>query len=193
MIRVGVPNEKEQIGIGNMDVLKIGERIAQRRNQLGLTMGDIANDIGVNKSTIQRYEKGTISKLKLPVIESIARRLNVTLDWLCCKSDEMISQTKAPLTLPNIEVNTETVLLRQKDVSPMIRYSKQAQKFLAKQEAAVRRRIEAAIQALPAGDVKKLRGQPYYRLRVGDFRILFDRDGSVLLVVKIDNRGQVYK
>lgn len=90
MIRVGVPNEKEQIGIGNMDVLKIGERIAQRRNQLGLTMGDIANDIGVNKSTIQRYEKGTISKLKLPVIESIARRLNVTLDWLCCKSDEMI-------------------------------------------------------------------------------------------------------
>jgi mRNA interferase RelE/StbE len=193
MIRVGVPNEKEQIGIGNMDVLKIGERIAQRRNQLGLTMGDIANDIGVNKSTIQRYEKGTISKLKLPVIESIARRLNVTLDWLCCKSDEMISQTKAPLTLPNIEVNTETVLLRRKDVSPMIRYSKQAQKFLAKQEAAVRRRIEAAIQALPAGDVKKLRGQPYYRLRVGDFRILFDRDGSVLLVVKIDNRGQVYK
>ena len=156
-------------------------------------MGDIANDIGVNKSTIQRYEKGTISKLKLPVIESIARRLNVTLDWLCCKSDEMISQTKAPLTLPNIEVNTETVLLRRKDVSPMIRYSKQAQKFLAKQEAAVRRRIEAAIQALPAGDVKKLRGQPYYRLRVGDFRILFDRDGSVLLVVKIDNRGQVYK
>ena len=75
----------------------------------------------------------------------------------------------------------------------MIRYSKQAQKFLAKQEAAVRRRIEAAIQALPAGGVKKLRGQPYYRLRVGDFRILFDRDGSVLLVVKIDNRGQVYK
>lgn len=48
MIRVGVPNEKERIGIENMDVLKIGERIAQRRNQLGLTMGDIANDIGVN-------------------------------------------------------------------------------------------------------------------------------------------------
>ena len=75
----------------------------------------------------------------------------------------------------------------------VIKYSKQAQKFLMKQEQSVRRRIEIAIQALPTGDVKKLRGQPYYRLRVGDFRILFDRDGSVILVVKIDNRGQVYK
>lgn len=75
----------------------------------------------------------------------------------------------------------------------MIKYSKQAQKFLMRQEQSIRRRIEIAIQALPAGDVKKLKGQPYYRLRVGDFRILFDRDGSVILIVKIDNRGQVYK
>lgn len=42
----------------------------------------------------------------------------------------------------------------------MIRYSKQAQKFLAKQEKTVRWRIETAIQALPAGDVKKMEGQP---------------------------------
>ena len=75
----------------------------------------------------------------------------------------------------------------------VIRYSKQAAKFLAKQEISVRRRIINAIETLPAGDVKKLRGQPYYRLRVGDFRILFDRDGNVIAVVKIDNRGQIYK
>ena len=42
----------------------------------------------------------------------------------------------------------------------MIRYSKQAQKFLAKQEKTVRWRIETAIQALPARDVKKMKGQP---------------------------------
>lgn len=75
----------------------------------------------------------------------------------------------------------------------MIKYSKQAKKFLEKQERTVRSRIETAIQFLPAGDVKKLRGQPYYRLRVGDFRVLFSRDNEVLLIVKIDNRGQVYK
>ncbi len=75
----------------------------------------------------------------------------------------------------------------------MIRYSKQARKFLSRQDAVTRKRIEGAILALPAGDVKKLRGQPYYRLRVGDIRVLFDRDGAVILVVKIDSRGQVYK
>lgn len=64
---------------------------------------------------------------------------------------------------------------------------------MEKQELSVRRRIETAIQLLPVGDVKKLKGQPYYRLRVGDFRVLFDRNGEVLLIVKIDNRGQVYK
>lgn len=75
----------------------------------------------------------------------------------------------------------------------MVKYSKQVRKFLEKQEQRVRQRIETAIQALPAGDVKKLQGRPYYRLRVGDFRVIFDREGAVILVVKIDNRGQVYK
>ena len=74
-----------------------------------------------------------------------------------------------------------------------IRYSKQAEKFLDRQPERVQRRIRAAIAALPSGDVKKLKGQPYYRLRVGDFRALFDRDGNIVMIVKIDNRGQVYK
>lgn len=74
-----------------------------------------------------------------------------------------------------------------------IHYSKQAVKFLSKQPAATKSRIINAISLLPAGDVKKLTGQPYYRLRVGDYRILFTKDGTIVEVVKIDNRGQVYK
>ena len=74
-----------------------------------------------------------------------------------------------------------------------IHYSRQATKFLKRQEQKVRERIETAIMSLPDGDVKKMRNQPYYRLRVGDFRIVFDREGTVLMIVKIDNRGDVYK
>lgn len=74
-----------------------------------------------------------------------------------------------------------------------IHYSKQSVKFLARQNPSVRARISAAITLLPAGDVKKLTGQPYYRLRVGDYRVLFTRDGNIIEVVKIDSRGQVYK
>ena len=74
-----------------------------------------------------------------------------------------------------------------------IRYSKQAIKFLSKQEQSVRRRIKEAIENLPDGYVVKMRGQPYYRLRVGNFRVLFTRDGHIIEVSKIDNRGQVYR
>ena len=72
-------------------------------------------------------------------------------------------------------------------------YSKQALKFLGRQEKRVRDRIKAVLEKLPEGDVKKLAGRAYYRLRVGDFRILFDKDGNVILVIKIDSRGQIYK
>lgn len=74
-----------------------------------------------------------------------------------------------------------------------INYSKQAIKFLCKQNKPTRVRIVEAINKLPQGDVKKLQGQEAYRLRVGNYRIIFDRNGDVLYIEKIDNRGQVYK
>lgn len=74
-----------------------------------------------------------------------------------------------------------------------INYSKQAIKFLKKQDKPTKQRIVNAINTLPEGDVKRLQGQSGYRLRVGDFRIIFDRTGNILFIEKIDNRGQVYK
>ena len=75
-----------------------------------------------------------------------------------------------------------------------IEYSKQVIKFLNKYDTATRLRITKAIENLPLGDVKKLSGLPYYRLRVGDYRIIFLNNSNVMIeVVKIDSRGDVYK
>lgn len=76
-----------------------------------------------------------------------------------------------------------------------IQYSKQAIKFLKKQDINTQKRIIKAIHLLPEiGDVKKLKGRSGYRLRVGDFRVLFDlHTFEVLYIEKIDNRGQAYK
>lgn len=74
-----------------------------------------------------------------------------------------------------------------------IKYSKQALKFLNKLDKVSKSRIIKAIVKLPLGDVKKLKGYSYYRLKVGDFRVIFDKDFNVISVLKIDNRGQVYK
>ena len=44
-------------------------------------------------------------------------------------------------------------------------------------------------------DVAKLRGRPGYRLRVGDYRIIFERDNKarIIDVLRIASRGQAYR
>ena len=75
-----------------------------------------------------------------------------------------------------------------------INYSKQAIKFLKRQDKQTKRRIIDAINNLPDGDVKKYQGTvSKYRLRVGDFRVIFDKQGNILYIIKIGSRGDVYK
>ena len=73
-------------------------------------------------------------------------------------------------------------------------YSKKALKFLKKQDKPTQKRIVTAISKLPLeGDIKKLQGVEGYRLRVGNFRVLFDVDGVIIDIIDIGNRGQIYK
>lgn len=73
-----------------MDINKlIGERIRQRREQLGLTQEFIGDSLSLNKSTIQRYEAGIVKKIKLPILHALAKELNVDPNWLALKTDEM--------------------------------------------------------------------------------------------------------
>ena len=74
-----------------------------------------------------------------------------------------------------------------------IKYSKQAEKFLNAQPSHISERIRSGIRKLPDGDVVKLQGTTGYRLRIGSYRILFDRVGYIIFISRIDNRGQVYK
>ena len=78
---------KETIIQSGCDQAETGRRIGIRRVSLGLTMEDVAKQIGVAKSTIQRYEAGEIVHLKMPVITSIAFVLRVNPEWLVGKAD----------------------------------------------------------------------------------------------------------
>ena len=80
-----------------------------------------------------------------------------------------------------------------KNVRMKIEYSKQAVKFLSKQNIFVRERIMNAVKRIPNGDIKKLHGRNGYRLRVGKYRVIFDNDGRIIFIEKIDTRGDVYK
>lgn len=83
--------------------IQTGKRIQRRREELGLNLGDIAKEVGVAVSTIQRYEKGKIEKIKLPVIEAIAKALQVDPAWLLCQTDQM--------TVASVEVSSISNLI----------------------------------------------------------------------------------
>ena len=75
-------------------------------------------------------------------------------------------------------------------------FEKEAQKFLDKQNKNNRIRLYKAINKLPEGtDIKKLKGHNLYRLRVGDFRVLYSIDDVIRLIdiENIDSRGDIYK
>lgn len=78
-----------------------------------------------------------------------------------------------------------------------IEIDKKAVKFIAKQPKPQRERLFKAIYKLPdMGDIKQMQGYlGYYRLRVGDYRVIYTVNGDVLLVrvVEIGNRGDIYK
>lgn len=74
---------------------------------------------------------------------------------------------------------------------------KPARKFIEKQPPAQQKRILTALYKLPdVGDIRPMRGKVnQYRVRIGEYRAIYtlDRDILTVTVLKVDNRGDVYK
>ena len=76
---------------------------------------------------------------------------------------------------------------------------KLAEKFIVKLSKPEKERVLKAIYKLPEGnDIKQMRGNKskgMYRLRVGDYRIIYTVDNGRLIVCVVDagNRGDIYK
>ena len=81
-------------------------------------------------------------------------------------------------------------------ISYKIIIEKNAAKFLESQLKKQQERILRAIYGIPEGNIKPLQGyDDLYRLRIGSYRIIYRIDGNklVVIVLKIGNRGDVYK
>jgi repressor LexA len=58
--------------------MSIGDRIKARRLELGLTLEEVGEKLGLNRSTVMRYENGRIKKMSEETIESFALVLKTT-------------------------------------------------------------------------------------------------------------------
>ena len=80
-----------------------------------------------------------------------------------------------------------------------IEFVPSARKALRKLPLPIRKRIQVAIDELaenpfPPG-VKKLHGEGGYRIRVGDYRVIYDVEHGrlIVLVIRIGHRREVYR
>jgi mRNA interferase RelE/StbE len=79
-------------------------------------------------------------------------------------------------------------------------FTARARRDLKRLDPPVRRKVIAALDALvtsdpPAGDVRKLAGSDEWRLRVGEWRVRFERDPAqhVLYILRVLPRGRAYR
>ena len=58
--------------------MTIGERIKQRRIELGLSVDEVAEKLGKNRATVYRYESNEIENLPVGTLEPLAKILETT-------------------------------------------------------------------------------------------------------------------
>ncbi len=77
-----------------------------------------------------------------------------------------------------------------------VTYTRSAIKALRKMPAKDRDAIMDKMANYAAGgieDVKALQGSDLFRLRHGNWRAVFEQDGTVIAILKVAKRGEVYR
>ena len=74
--------------------MRVGERIKRRRLELNMRADDLANALGVSRSTIFRYENGGIEKVPIDVIPNMANALKLSPAELMGWSDDENTEIK---------------------------------------------------------------------------------------------------
>lgn len=73
-------------------------------------------------------------------------------------------------------------------------YTKQAVKNIKSIDSRVKDRIKSGIEKIPFGDIKKLQGYlTLYRLRIGDYRVIYEIIDDKIIIDAILPRGAAYK
>lgn len=75
-------------------------------------------------------------------------------------------------------------------------YAEPARRALRKLPANVREQMKAKLEryaATGAGDVKAMAGSVTLRLRVGDYRVIFEEDATDISALLIGHRREIYR
>jgi transcriptional regulator with XRE-family HTH domain len=78
----------------------LGERIAERRKQLGWSQVDLAQRLGVASTRISEFESGVKTDCNLSTARRLARALGCSIDYLAATWDTQEDPAPAPAPPP---------------------------------------------------------------------------------------------
>lgn len=70
--------------------MKIGDKLRNRRKELGLSMKEVADRIGVAEATVSRWESGDIANMKRNYIRDYAKVLHVSPLYIMGEEDQYV-------------------------------------------------------------------------------------------------------
>jgi transcriptional regulator with XRE-family HTH domain len=62
--------------------MTLSDRVRKRREELGMTLTEVADKMGVSTSTVMRYETQNIENITAANLEKLAEALNITPGYL---------------------------------------------------------------------------------------------------------------
>ena len=72
--------------------MEVHERMKMRRKELGLTVDEVAEAVGVSRSTYYRYESGDIEKVPTTIIPKLCKILKSPPDFIMGWSEDEVLQ-----------------------------------------------------------------------------------------------------
>lgn len=77
--------------------MTLGEKIRALRTQHGMTMEDLARELGVQRSAVNKYEKGIVINLKRTTIRDLCRVFDVPSSYFLEDDDPDLSPEELQL------------------------------------------------------------------------------------------------
>jgi len=93
--------------------MSIGKRIKQRREELGLSVDDVAKQLGKNRATIYRYENDEISGMSATILKPLAVVLKTMPAHLMGWTDNNETNNKNNSISDTINLSKEAIPVKQ--------------------------------------------------------------------------------
>ena len=112
--------------------MTMGDRIHILRKDKGLTLEDIGRAAGVAKSTVRKWESGSITSIRTDKVQKVAAALGTTLEYLLngvedsgtlYKNMEPLPQTRPVPVIGNIACGTPILAEENVESRPTSRFA----------------------------------------------------------------------